>query len=75
MNKLNIIKTKAIKLWLVARTENFRIQDLRGLGFHRNDKQKILCNFFSIMFNRIKVAYPTLDTIFLSEYSEVSNLD
>ena len=46
MNKLNIIKTKAIRLWLVAKRENYRIQELLGLGFHRNDKQKILYDFF-----------------------------
>ena len=38
----------------------FKIQKLQGLGFYRNDKQKILYDFFSIMFNCLKVIYPKL---------------
>ena len=63
MNKLNIIKTKAIKLWLVAVRENFIIRELIGLELHRNDKQKILYDLFSIMFNCLKMIYPKLHAI------------
>ena len=45
----------------------FRIQELRGLGFHRKDKQKILYDFFSILFNCLKVMYPKLRAIFFPD--------
>lgn len=39
----------------------FRIQRLLGLGFHHNDKQKIL--YDSIELNYLKVVYPIVLTI------------
>ena len=53
----------------------FRIQELQGLKFYRNDKQKILYDFFSIMFNCLKVIYSKITSYFLPEYSEVPNLN
>ena len=45
----------------------FKIQKLQGLGFYRNDKQKILYDFFSILFNCLKVMYPKLRAIFFPD--------